>query len=284
MSEQMELEGAKAVADVMPEITGAGLTWVQPDCQPTRRDVVGMWRRFRGQGVEIQEGKCGVCGRSLPAHQRMCERAAAFDLDLTERQALREMEFEKQMPILYRQIRHADAERFPGVDWEAWGKVMAHCRCFAKRRFPGKMGMTLYGETGSGKSTALWHAAHALVQDGHRVKVLKPGEFTQEFFHALGRRDVEWWLADLTSWPVLCMDDLGKDVSAEGVSSALFSLINDRVERMLPTFITTRFTGDELARRLGANDPTIGEDIARRLRDYTSPVRFRTQAQRKGGE
>ena len=63
----MELEGAKAVADVMPEITGAELTWLQPDCQPTRRDVVGMWRRIRGQGVEIQQAFRQPSGVRLPA-------------------------------------------------------------------------------------------------------------------------------------------------------------------------------------------------------------------------
>lgn len=49
---------------------------------------------------------------------------------------------------------------------------------------------------------------------------------------------------------LLVLDDLGKEQCTDWSISTLYSIINDRYERMLPTIITTNYNSDDLVRAL----------------------------------
>lgn len=71
--------------------------------------------------------------------------------------------------------------------------------------------------------------------------------------------------------PLLIVDDLGKEQCTDWSISTLYSILNDRYEKMLPTIITTNYNSDDLVRALTPKgyDNYKAKAIISRLREVS---------------
>lgn len=71
--------------------------------------------------------------------------------------------------------------------------------------------------------------------------------------------------------PLLIVDDLGKEQCTDWSISTLYSILNDRYEKMLPTIITTNYNSDDLIRTLTPKgyDNYKAKAIISRLREVS---------------
>jgi DNA replication protein DnaC len=76
---------------------------------------------------------------------------------------------------------------------------------------------------------------------------------------------------------VLMIDDLGKEKANPAMSSLLSEVFDARYGDRLPVIVTTRFSSKELRDRFA--EPSIGEDICRRLFELCDGVQFNAAAQ-----
>jgi DNA replication protein DnaC len=133
-------------------------------------------------------------------------------------------------------------------------------------------GFILTGPPGCGKTSAYWALARNLELAGHAPIMLSSLELGRVLGEA-GRdiRDVGW----LYRCRVLMVDDLGKERASPGVASLLWEVMDKRLAKNLPVFLTTNFTGAELAARFGESH--LGDAIRRRISELCRHVRFNKQ-------
>jgi hypothetical protein len=150
-----------------------------------------------------------------------------------------------------------------GVDWakidyvEEWN--FAHS---------GK-GLILTGDTGSGKTTALWTLARRIEKLDRKPLVISAIELSRRLSKAA--RDIERDVG-LANARYLLIDDLGKEKMTQTVASTFYELLDTRLVHNRWMVFTTRFTGAMLQGRFG--EPELGQDIHRRLRDACKHVPF----------
>ena len=74
--------------------------------------------------------------------------------------------------------------------------------------------------------------------------------------------------------PLLIVDDLGKEQCTDWSISTLYSIINERYEKMLPTIITTNYNIDDLIRALTPKgyDNLKAKAIISRLREVSKAL------------
>ena len=138
-------------------------------------------------------------------------------------------------------------------------------------------GMILVGNSGLGKTTALWALFRNLEEAGTTADYWSSVELGKEISRC--QRDLES-AHHLTSKSVLIIDDLGKEKVSNTAAGLWWRLIDIRYERQLPMIISTRFTGQDFEDRFSAQSDRVGEpviagDIRRRLRDMCQVIAFR---------
>ena len=143
------------------------------------------------------------------------------------------------------------------------------CRRYAFE-FSEKSGNLLFsGNTGLGKTFLSACIARAVADGGHSVvyesagklfSVLEKARF--EASEETRRAAEKYSVCDL-----LIIDDLGTELPGQFVTSALYTLVNDRLLEGKPTIISTNLSGEELSRR-------YSPQIASRLRGSYKRVAF----------
>lgn len=73
---------------------------------------------------------------------------------------------------------------------------------------------------------------------------------------------------------VLALDDLGAERPTPWALEALAGLVQARYDGKLPSIVTANFYSDELAVRLGGDDPVVGTRIVTRLVEGAVGIRF----------
>jgi hypothetical protein len=140
----------------------------------------------------------------------------------------------------------------------------------------GVRGVYAIGQSGSGKTSAYWALARELERAGDRPLCIGAVE--------LGRR-LQQAAKDLASVPdllharVLMIDDLGKERATPAASSLFSEVLDHRYAHRLPVIITTRFTSKELRARF--SEPSIGQDITRRLYEICEGLTFELHGREK---
>ena len=134
----------------------------------------------------------------------------------------------------------------------------------------GPTGLIVLGESGQGKTTAMWSLARELAEQGVTYAYWSAIELGKELSRCAKDLRSSY---HLTRKRVLLIDDLGKERITNAAASLWWELFNRRYEQRLPVIITTRFSGEAFERRMGATDKiemgeaVIAKDIRRRLRD-----------------
>lgn len=233
--------------------------------------MVERWR----DGFQWEPGECKVCGDPLEDDVEPCE--ALFPVTVCERcTALVDAHYDgsaasstpvwgRFCPPLYREIDPQFPHRYPDINWTAYRRVVSWE--FNRR------GLVVTGDTGFGKSTALWHLVRRLEAQGVFWRFHTGPQFAREAAKIGYRPDSEH-LDVLIRADVLVIDDLGKEKLTKTVASILFEVVNARSEYFRPTIISTRFSGHSFKERFDSEAVSIGTDLARRLGRFCDVVEF----------
>ena len=148
-------------------------------------------------------------------------------------------------------------------------KTYQNCRKYAQS-FSDKSGNLLFsGDTGLGKTFLSACIARTVADNGNSVVYESAGHLFAKLERAKfsgseeDRKDAEKY----TVCDLLIIDDLGTEMGGQFVTTALYTLINDRILTGKPTIISTNLTVEDLSRR-------YSPQIASRLRGNYIRVSF----------
>lgn len=112
--------------------------------------------------------------------------------------------------------------------------------------FPSK-GIYLYGEMGTGKTYVLAAFCNALASKGIDCAFISMPQLLADLKSQFNTSDENNPLEKLKQVQVLILDDIGAEtLSAWGRDDVLYTLLNDRMNRKLPTYFTSFYRLDEL--------------------------------------
>jgi len=227
-----------------------------------------------------QPGLCQACGQSLPDGWRgeIDVGGAPLQIDVTI--------CDRCKPLVDR--HYASDGRRPDIPWDT------ECPPLFRRMILGDLrphyvdsaaaeqiidwtpergaGIIAVGPSGTGKTLACWTCKRNLELSGYRCDFYSAVEIARELSrHA---KDLDTAL-HLWRTKVLIIDDLGKERVTPAACALLWELIDRRYTACVHTLITTRFRSEKFIDRFG--DADLGGDIYRRIKDTTTPVRFRSR-------
>ena len=145
--------------------------------------------------------------------------------------------------------------------------ILEYCRCYGDNFDTHSDSLLLFGTTGTGKTHTALALAHMASQKGFTTLY----HTAQQIFHQLERdqfgqtnTDTETLLCDCD---LLILDDIGTEMTTKFTISALYSIINTRMLKNLPTIISTNLSPTDWQER-------YGEAIASRVLGTFQPLLF----------
>lgn len=117
---------------------------------------------------------------------------------------------------------------------------------------PGRNGLFITGGVGVGKTHLVSAIANALLAKGYRVICMTMIDLLDRIKKAYDYGEIsEGEVLELyETVDLLIIDDLGKERVTEWGSSKIYTIINGRYERLMPTIVTTNYGDDELVSKL----------------------------------
>ena len=213
---------------------------------------------------------CEVCGGSGYIGSNMCECLR----ELCRQEQKKELTFLSGSRETFDQFRldyYSDAAD-PNLGTSPRAVMeytLRTCRSYALN-FSSRSGNLLFsGDTGLGKTFLSACIARTVADSGHSVVYESAVHlFTRlERARFSGDEDARREAAKYTACDLLIVDDLGTEMPGQFVTTALYTLVNDRLLESKPTIISTNLTSEDLARRYSAQ-------IASRLRGSYRRVAF----------
>lgn len=136
----------------------------------------------------------------------------------------------------------------------------------------GRSGLLLHGETGRGKSRCAWELIKREFMAGRRIETLNcfSGIKYGSLFAENAKVPYEW-VSDVSKADLVFLDDVWKSKLTDSFEQAVFAIINNRVENLLPIIATTNDTGETLANRMGEDRAA---PMVRRLRENCKSIEF----------
>ena len=139
----------------------------------------------------------------------------------------------------------------------------------------GPTGLGFFGETGGGKTRAMYLLLRSLYVCGFSVEAMTHPEFSATAVRLAVegyKGEQSRWVRDLKRADILFIDDLGKsrfttaDGSAKHAEEALWDICENRWQNRKPFFFTcNKRNGDELAASMSEDK---GQPFLRRLREF----------------
>lgn len=205
-----------------------------------------------GEEVEFVFGCCNNCTAVRDAH---------YDRSNLSAPSTRTPNWDEQCPELYKELL---GDLPASIDKPALERVSAW------RPSKYARGMIITGNSGRGKTTALWALYRGLELGETNPVFLTAVELQRQLSEAA--RDIKG-VKHLTHCRVLMVDDLGKEKLTASVAALLWEVIDSRYANRRPMVITTRYAGAAFEERFG--DGVLGRDIRRRLKDCCDVVQFK---------
>lgn len=146
---------------------------------------------------------------------------------------------------------------------------------------PGRNGLFITGNVGTGKTHLAAAIANQLMQEGQAVicmtmiDLLDRIKRTYEKQRQYGGDESEGKiLSAYKDVPLLVIDDMGKEPATDWAVSKIYAIINARYEAYMPTIITTNYTDTELVTRLTPRDgdPKTAKATVDRLREMCAGI------------
>lgn len=135
-------------------------------------------------------------------------------------------------------------------------------------------GMGIVGETGAGKTRALFFALRRAFDSGLRCLSISHNSFSRVVQTAfsgdgLDKANAQEHLKNLHRVPVILLDDLGKPPPTERADAELEELIEVRTSNLLPILWSANGSSAWLIKRMG---PDRGEPLVRRLSEFSEVI------------
>ena len=107
------------------------------------------------------------------------------------------------------------------------------------------MGLLYYGPVGTGKTFLAGCIANAVLAQGYKVKMTNFATVADEMWSV---PDKAAYIADLSKYPLLILDDLGVERKSEYMQEMVYKIVNARYVAGAPVIVTTNLTPDELTK------------------------------------
>lgn len=233
--------------------------WQEGECRVCGREI-GL-ETIECLGVRVVVTNCEDCEPMVVEHYSPGAHAQSEPISMHPR-------WDRDCPPVFQQLCNGERPMGP-IDRVAFERVRAW-------RPQNGRGLAISGDSGIGKTTALWSLARSLEQEG-----LVPIVVTSvELFRVLARSAKE--LADeqwLTRCGVLMIDDLGKEKVTPAGAAMLWELVERRTTHLKPIVVTTRFTGPQFVARFAEQE--MGNDIRGRIAGACDHIAFKADADRR---
>lgn len=212
---------------------------------------------------------CPAAAEAAAAAKLEEEHRAALAEDRRHKARVRALLKKSGIWALYRE-KSFDGYRVTPENRRACAAVRAYVRKFDELRQNGK-GLYLAGSCGVGKTHLAAAAALELIGREHSVICMVGIDLLARIKQAyddqsnLSEYDT---LKDYLDVGLLIIDDLGKEHVTSWSLSMLYTIINMRAGNLLPMFITTNYTDEQLTARLGrSGDMATARAIVSRLHE-----------------
>ena len=207
---------------------------------------------------------CENCGGNGYVGSQMCECLR----ELCRQEQKKELTF---LNVGRESFEHFRLDYYPERDniRAIMEKTYHACRRYAMNFSERSANLLFSGDTGLGKTFLSACIARTVADNGYSVMYESAGHLFARLERAKfsgdeeARRDSDRYLA----CDLLIVDDLGTEMPGQFTTSALYSLINDRLLSGKPTIISTNLTSEEFAQR-------YNRQIASRLRGSYQRVPF----------
>ncbi len=125
------------------------------------------------------------------------------------------------------------------------------CRAYAQSFDINSDNLLFSGDTGLGKTFLSACIARAVADKGYSVVYESAAHLFEKMEKARfsGDEDAARETGKFASCDLLIVDDLGTEMGGQFVTSALYTLINDRILSGKPTIISTNLTAEEMGKR-----------------------------------
>jgi DNA replication protein DnaC len=237
------------------------VSWTCPTCRvKTMKD----FPRIVAGIIEKGSVECETCEAKRKAEEAEREKAKT-KAERGEGEETAEARFRELCPPLF---RDTDPDRLPA---EALARVLPW------RPGDDGQGLVIVGPVGSGKTRALFLLIRELLRERHEVEVFTGTGFggAAGRAYAEGPESGELWLDRLARVEVLAIDDLPKLALTPRAEASLFAVLDERMNWLRPTLVTTDVTGDALAARMSA---CFAAGTLRRLREANEIIPFPSRA------
>ncbi len=134
----------------------------------------------------------------------------------------------------------------------------------------------LFGPVGSGKTGLAFSAAREIVKSGWEdVRFCNVRQVLAELRRSYETKTTDDPTKALVDCNLLVLDDLGAERATEWARETIATLVEARyVDGYRPTIVTTNYSPSDLAKRLGHDDPVLGQRIVSRLTEEAIQIRL----------
>lgn len=150
---------------------------------------------------------------------------------------------------------------------EKMSQVYNYCKSYAENFPKDNSSLFFYGKTGLGKTFLSSCIAQEVIHKGHSVLFGSISEFLRAVENEHFNRAEGDTMSALMNCELLILDDLGSEFRTPFNESAVYSIINGRLNMDMPTIVSTNLSLQEL-------DQIYNERIVSRLTGCYSPILF----------
>jgi DNA replication protein DnaC len=230
----------------------------------------------------VGTGPCpNGCGRESERWEMMGVEAPPVLCDECQAEANAEREREEREEIVGMLLHRAGLDAGKFAEWSLASYPRDAAGASARRaanawlRTDPRPNLYLHGETGAGKTGLVVGMLREVVErDLALVRLVNWLDYLEALRESYGQPgDAPPLLHGLDRVPVLCIDDLGAERPTEWALEQTATLVERRHREALPTIVTSNYSPEELAGRLGRDEPVVGRRIVSRLGDGAVVVR-----------
>lgn len=193
---------------------------------------------------------CEKCNDTGYFHQKYCTCLTDLIAKLSARELNKSVQFEQcsfeNFDLNY--YRGFQTEN-GGSCYQAMEKVYFFCQEYARQFTNHSSSILMFGKTGRGKTHLSLAIANRVLQNGYNVLYDSAINFLRqvekEHFGRGGSNDDT--LDTLLSCDLLILDDLGTEFHKQFYQSTVYNIINTRMNRDLPTIISTNLNHNEIS-------------------------------------